>query len=383
MCNMQNEIQISKDGKFIVYDDLIHEMGVGTRKIEFGVILEIFKTQSLFLYENKQWDNNTLISIGRKLIYEIDNTSDIILEYEKKFQNLLTESVVSYRELNEGLWDWLKEKGSQAVNWAKEKANTLIKGGWAYFFNKLRDVLNHPAAIAADVALTAIGVGKVPMMVIWGALLVWELKELIENGINFDTVMNVIFAAVGVLVPALSKAGKVATKGIKNVEQLAKTSIGGKLLTTFTNGFSKIINGIADGVKWLSGVFGSKVQSLVSGAINNFKSKFNDIVKFLTPKSSLTGKKVTTSMVGSGLQKGAVAGAAFHGANKLIHKGIESETGQKAALWTAQKVGLAPSDEEMQKDKEELQRKFSDAIINDKTADDINNELLRKLNNQN
>ena len=71
MCNMENEIQISKDGKFIVYDDLIHEIGVGTKKMELGDILEIFKKQSLFLYENKQWDNNTLISVGRKLIYEI------------------------------------------------------------------------------------------------------------------------------------------------------------------------------------------------------------------------------------------------------------------------------------------------------------------------
>jgi hypothetical protein len=378
---MENEIQISKDGKFIVYDDLIHEMGVGTRKIDFDVILEIFKEQSLFLYENKQWDNNTLISVGRKLIYEMDNASDIILEYEKRFQNLLTESVVPYRELNEGLWSWLKEKGSQAVNFVKEKAKELWNKGLPWFFNKLRDVLNHPAAIAADVALTAIGVGKVPMMIIWGALLAWEIKELIEKGINFETVMNVIFAAVGVLVPALSKAGKVATKGIKNVEQLAKTSMGGKLLTTFTNGFSKIINGIADGVKWLSGVFGSKVQSLVSGAINNFKSKFNDIVKFLTPKSGLTGKKVTTSMVGSGLQKGAVAGAAFHGGEKLLTKAAESEKTQKAALWAAQKVGLAPSDEEMQKDREKIERELANTIINDKTADDINDELLNQLKN--
>lgn len=381
MYNMENEIQISKDGKFIVYDDLIHEIGVGTKKMELGDILEIFKKQSLFLYENKQWDNNNLISVGRKLIYEMDNASDIILEYEKRFQNLLTESVIPYQELNEGLWSWLKEKGSQAINFVKEKAKELWNKGLPWFFNKLRSVLYHPAAIAADVALTAIGVGKVPMMVLWGALLAWELKELIEKGINFDTVMNVIFAAVGVLVPALSKAGKMATAGIKNVEQLAKTSMGGKLLTTFTNGFSKIINGIADGVKWLSGVFGSKVQSLVSGAINNFKGKFKEIVTFLTPKSSLTGKKVTTSMVGSGLQKGAVAGAAFYGGEKLLTKGLESETGQKAIKYGAQKLGLAPSDEEIQKEKEKIESELANSIINDKTADDINNDLLQQLNN--
>jgi len=378
---MENELQISKDGRFIVYDNLIHEIGVGTKKIEIDNIFDIFKKQSLFLYENKQWNNNTLISIGRKLIYEIDSTSDIILEYEKKFQNLLTESVVSYRELNEGLWDWIKEKGSQAVNWAKEQAKSLWNKGLPWFFNKLRSVLYHPAAIAADVALTAIGVGKVPMMVLWGALLAWELKELIEKGINFDTVMNVIFAAVGVLVPALSKAGKMGTAGIKNVEQLAKTSIGGKLLTTFTNGFSKIINGIADGVKWLSGVFGSKVQSLVSGAINNFKGKFKEIVTFLTPKSSLTGKKVTTSIVGQGLQKGTVAGAAFYGGEKLLTKGLESETGQKVIKYGAQKLGLAPSDEENQKETEKVYTELSNTIINDKTADDINNDLLQQLNN--
>ena len=379
MYNMENELQISKDGRFIVYDNLIHEIGVGTKKIEIDNIFDIFKKQSLFLYENKQWDNNTLISIGRKLIYEIDSTSDIILEYEKKFQNLLTESVVSYRELNEGLWDWLKEKGSQAVNWAKGQANALLKGGWTYFFDKLRDALTHPAAIAADVALTAIGVGKVPMMIIWGALLAWEIKVLIEKGINLETVMNVVFAAVGVLVPALSKAGKMSMSGIKNVEQLAKTSVGGKLLSTFRNGFSKIINGIAEGVKWLSGIFGSKAQSLVSGAVNNFKGKFKDIITFLTPKSSLTGKKVTSAMVGSAAQKGAVTGLAWHGGLDLANRVTGSEKVQKGVMKVAQKVGLAPSDEENEKQKREIENQIANTLINQQTGDDINNEILKQL----
>ena len=86
-------------------------------------------------------------------------------------------------------------------------------------------------------------------------------------------------------------------------------------------------------------------------------------------------------MVGSGLQKGAVAGAAFYGGEKLLTKGLESETGQKAIKYGAQKLGLAPSDEEIQKEKEKIENELANSIINDKTADDINNDLLQQLNN--
>lgn len=379
---MLNELLISKDGKYIIYQDLIHEIGKKTEKIDVLNLFEVFKKQSQFLYENKIWDNSNLISFGRKLIYEMDNGLDIILEYERNFQNLLTESVTTYKDLNEGLWSWLKEKGSNAINRVKGIADNLIKGGWTYFFNKLRDVLYHPAMIGVDVALTAIGVGKVATMVVWGALLIWELKTLIETGMNMNTVLNVVFAAIGVAIPAFAKSGKVATQGVKTAEDLAKTSVGGKVLTTFTSVFSKVIDVLSKSIEWLSGLFGSKVQSLVSGAISNFRNYFNKIVKFLTPKSSLTGRKVTKAMVGQAAVKGAVSGAAFSGGEKLLNKGLESETGQKAIMYGAQKLGLAPSDEELEKEREKIKNELSDVLITPESADEINQELLNQLKNQ-
>ena len=42
--------------------------------------------------------------------------------------------------------------------------------------------------------------------------------------------------------------------------------------------------------------------------------------------------KINSKIAGYAAQKGIVAGTAFHGANKLIKKGAETETGQKAII---------------------------------------------------
>lgn len=373
---MENEIYISKDGKFIIYNNLISEMGEKTKELEFNSLIEVFKKQSFFLYENKKWSNTDLITLGRKLIYEINDSSDIILEYEKRFQNLITESIIPYVELNEQVWDWIKNKAGQATDWIKNQGLAWIKKGVSTFFNAIRDFLYSPAGIAVDVALTALGVGKVASMVVWGALLCWEIYEMTQKGINFETVMNVLFAAVGVLIPALAKTGKVATASAKNIEQLAKTSVGGKLLSTFKSGLSAILNGITKGIEWLSGIFGSKIKSIVSGALSGFKGKFNEIIKFLTPKSALTGNKVTTAMVGKAALKGVGTGLMVHGATDLIGKGVNSETGKKGIQYAANKLGYGPSEEDIENQKQ----KAIDVLSSQTVVDNMNNDLLKQLN---
>jgi hypothetical protein len=384
---MENEIYISKDGKFIIYNNLISGIGEKTKELEFNSLIEVFKKQSFFLYENKEWGNSDLITLGRKLIYEINNSSDIILEYEKRFQNLITESIIPYVELNEQVWDWIKNKTGQATDWIKNKTGQAtdwiknqglawIKKGVSTFFNSIRSFLYSPAGIAVDVALTAIGVGKVASMVVWGALLCWEIYEMTQKGVNFETVMNVLFAAVGILIPALAKTGKVTTASAKNIEQLAKTSVGGKLLSTFKSGLSAILNGITKGIEWLSGIFGSKIKSIVSGALSGFKGKFNEIIKFLTPKSALTGKKITTSMVGQAALKGVGTGLMVHGVTDLIDKGVNSETGKKAIQYAADKLGYGPSEEDIENQKQ----KAIDLLSSQTVVDNMNNDLLKQLN---
>ena len=45
---MENEIYISKDGKFIIYNNLISGIGEKTKELEFNSLIEVFKKQSFF-----------------------------------------------------------------------------------------------------------------------------------------------------------------------------------------------------------------------------------------------------------------------------------------------------------------------------------------------
>jgi hypothetical protein len=317
-------------------------------------ICEMYKNQFTFNYKHSLMESNDLFSMMRKMVYPLLNNQNHIMEYEMRFgQSLITESSFSITRLKlieeawdfvkqklfqefpmlvEGLWDWVKEKGSQAVNWVKEKGAEILKKGIKGFFDTLRDFLISPVGIGLDIALTAVGVGKVASMVLWGALLLWELKVLWEEGISFHNCLNVAFAALGVLIPALAKTGKAASAGLKNVEQLAATSFGGKMLSSIRTGLTSIMGGISKGVEWLAGIFGPTVKSWATNLMSKASSFIEKVVTFLTPKSAMTGAKISTKMAGYAAQKGIVAGTAFYGANKLIKKGAETETGQRAIL---------------------------------------------------
>lgn len=349
---------ISKDGRYLQMFDKIVDLRTNlVTEMESPnpiFVCEMYKNQFSFTYKHSLMESNDLFSMMRKMVYPLLNNTNNIMEYEMRFgQSLIVESsysistvklieeawdfvkqklLIEFPMLVEGLWDWVKEKGSQAVNWVKEKGAEILKKGIGGFFNTLREFLISPVGIGLDIALTAIGVGKVASMVLWGALLLWELKVLYSDGINFQNCLNVAFAALGVLLPALAKTGKAATAGIKNVEKLAATSFGGKMLSSIRSGLTKIMGAISQGVEWLAGVFGPTVKSWATSLMGKARGFIEKVVTFLTPKSAMTGAKISTKMAGYAAQKGIVAGTAFHGANKLIHKAAETETGQKAMI---------------------------------------------------
>jgi hypothetical protein len=318
--------------------------------ISINETLDIFKQQSsILLRENNNnllHINSIIRSIGH-LINEDLNVEDkqfFLFELENKLKiDLLVESIDDTIIVTEQAWDWVKDKAGKAwdstksgVKWVGDKLSDvgsyLWNKGLPWFFDKLREFCYSPVGIGLDVALTVAlpAAGKVAMSVVWGALLLWEVKELIDKGPDFERIMNVIFAAIGVLVPALSKAGKLAIGTSKSLGAVPKASRGiiTKILNTGKGMIGKIISVAGKGAEWLASLFGQGAKSWVSGILKSLESTLTKVFNSVGKKMVGGRRTVSTTRVAAGLSQGLKAGLIFLGIDMALSKFLETETGK-------------------------------------------------------
>lgn len=409
-----DEFIVSRDLKYLQLGNRIVDINTGVHTdIESPnpiFVCEMFKTQFLFSHKNNLMESTDLFKKMKELIYPMmDGNSNYIMEYEVRYgqhlifeseDRLRTEQIISESwefvknkiyESNpiiiEGLWDDIKSTASSAWNSTKEFAGKVWDGtkelagkawegikdagrwilnkGLPWFFDKLEAFLMHPVGIAVDVALTAIGVGKVVTAVLWGALLIWKVYKLLSGKSDAKSVWTYIDLLVCVVGVAFSGAAKALSSGFK-VAGGAIAKLPKALLKTVSNVFGKgakgIFNLMMKPIEWLGSVFGSGASKMIQSFKSGFNGIFDDMAKmFAGPatkaasgpslasraKSALKAdvvtpwKAATTGQKLSAAGKGLTYGLAFKGAEVGIHNAMDAYVSSRNKEQEAQMAQVA------------------------------------------
>ena len=230
------------------------------------------------------------------------------------------------------------------------------------------------------------------MSVVFGALLLWDIKELYDQGFTFETVMNTILDAIGVLVPSLSKSGKIAIEGAESLKTIPKASRGliVKIIEMGKSMIGKIVGGAAKGAEWLSGLFGSGAKSWVSGIIKSLESTLTKLFDTVGGKLVGGSEKLTANRVAKGVSKGVKSGLIFLGIQIGFSKFLETDAGKYVKKRIQKLFGY--TDEELNDEQlvlESTKRGIirDNPILNLKDSDNIkidfvNNNLIVDINGQ-
>jgi hypothetical protein len=383
-------------------------------------ICEMFKNLFIHSNDNRLMERNELFKKMKSLIYPFfQNNSNTIMEYEVRFgMSPLLESNNNFytdKILIENSWGFVKTKlfelnpdlvNEQALDWIKNKANQawdatknvagkawdatknvagkawdavkqagtwILNKGLPWFFQKLESFLLHPVGIAIDVALTAIGVGKIATTILWGSLGVWKIYQIITGKTKLTgnwkediwVYLDVAICFVGLL---FSGAAKTLWSGIKAAGRDV-LKLGGKLLKPVFNvigkGGSFITNALLGPMEWLIKNLGgdriakmiSSVKSSIGRFFDGMAKTFQNVGKLETPQmaKNLIKKDITNPLKAAtkkdmikAAQKGATWGLAFHGGMKGLEHGVQKYAEYKskeAKKETADMVNKISNDE--------------------------------------
>lgn len=371
------KILLSHNGQYIIYENLVYDIGqdktFNLKDVDLLFWLNFLKENSKESYKNKVKSLNEVQKIVRESMYSLSEIFDrktkdlFIFEFERKLSNNLIiervdvesninsissawdyiiESISSYITINEqsedkGFFSKLKSKINAGTDWLMDK-------GLGWFFENLRKALLSWGGAAVQVFLATYtgGFGNVFLVVVWGAMLAWDLLQGIKG--NWDWV-NIIIDLIGVVTTGpgakiiagvFKNLGILGTKlPLSGIIQKLSTS-GSSTVKWFSSILSKIVSGISQigsymlqGVSWLSQKLGIKSLEKVSGQL---KTKLNNVVDDIAKASS--GLKEKVGQVGSTVkQKAGQAGTAIKtGAtnvgNKLspVGRALMSKPGQIA-----------------------------------------------------
>lgn len=416
------EPEITKDGRFVQMFNKIVDLETGLyTDMESPnpiFICEMFRTQFSLSYKHSLIESTDLFSKMRKLIYPLlENNPNTIMEYEMKYgQSLLVESSFSigtlqiideawdfvkeklfeqYPLLVEGLWDDIKSGASKAWDKTKEVAGKawdkvkeagtwVLTKGLPWFMEKLEHFMLSPVGIGLDIALTAIGVGKLATGIIWGILAIWKIYQLMSGKISgVWAYVDIAVCFVGLIFSGAAKALRTAFKSVGgNIAKMSPKFLT-PLIEMFAGGASKILGLLAKPFEWLASIFGTKAVEMVSTAKRSVGKVFTDMKATFSPglqkaaatnpslksviskgiKQDITNplRKVTSTMARKGAIKGAAVGGAFYGLNKGIEYG-----GEKYKNYASNK-----SSQEMGK----LASSVSDDVIKQGVEDDMGSLL--------
>jgi hypothetical protein len=181
------------------------------------------------------------------------------------------------------VWDKTKEVAGKVWDSIKDAASWILNKGLPWFFEKLEGFLLNPVTIGVEVALTAIGVGKIAGAILWGVLGIWKIYQLATGKIKSDiwSYLDIGVCLLGLL--ATGGAAKALKAGIKStgrsIAKLAKLPGIKQLIQLLAKGVSFIGNMIMKPIQWLTKTFGGpKINEMVNMA----KNKLDDVVKKLT-----------------------------------------------------------------------------------------------------
>jgi len=289
---------VSKDRRYLQLENMVVDLETGIKftldSAHPAFICEMFKNQFTYSYKHKLIENNELFRKMKQLIYPlISHDKGIVSEYEVRYgMNLISESsetfsYSTYRTIEESwdfvktkmldmlpitpndlvegwlgdtwdsiksgasaAWDKTKEVAGKVWDSIKDAASWILNKGLPWFFEQLEGFLLNPVTIGVEVALTAIGVGKIAGAILWGVL--------------------------GIAAKAL-KAGIKATG--RSIVKLANLPGIKQLIQLLAKGVSFIGNMIMKPIQWLTKTFGGpKINQMVNMA----KNKLDDVVKKLT-----------------------------------------------------------------------------------------------------
>lgn len=418
-------------------------------------ICEMLKNQFLFNYKNDLMESVELFSKMRKLSYKLmEYDKNVLLEYEIKFgQKLLFENIKSYKSeiniteswdfiknkliesygfLNEGRWgwfgdaaDWVSDKVSDigssvksgvksAVNWVGDKVSDIgsgVKGvvnwvgdkvsdawnwvknkGVEWFMTKIEDFLMSPVGIALDVALTAVGIGKLAIGIVWGILLVWKIYKYVTGKSDKKdvwTYVDIAVCLVGLIFSGAAKGLKMAFKAAGG--SIAKVS--GKVLSPIAKAIVKgpqvALNLLIKPFEWIAKLFGGRASSIVSSVKSGINGLFDNMAKIFIPKAAEAGvpaAKGFRATVKAGLKKdfvepfkgmtvksakdAALKGVRWGAGTHLLNKGIE----KGAKLYADYKGVGQPSPE----DYKQIASAIPDDTIKQGVENDMN-DILKQM----
>lgn len=387
-------------------------------------VTEMFKNSFLFKNKNELNESIKILSDMRKLIYGfISFNRDLVMEYELKIgsklllehkNSLLVEQNIidswdyvktKILEINpfalqegisvieEGVWSWIKDKASAATDWVVDKGKKIasatgldkawdavksgaswawdkIKEGAAWVINKglpwimekVENALISPVGIGVDVALSALGIGKLATGVVWGILFVWKIYQIASGKKPMNdpwTWVDLAATGAGILFSGAAKGIKTAFKAAGG--NIAK--MGGKVLQPILNflskGLSWLTNAVMKPIEWIVGMFGSKASAMISSFRSSITKFFDKMKNVFSPaagttaaggakqgftqtvkkgikkdivdptRAALAGKGPVT--LGAAARKGTLHGLAWHGGMTALEKGVQSYYGVTGA----------------------------------------------------
>jgi hypothetical protein len=361
-----NLLSLSHNGQYIMYENTLYDIAsdksFNIKNTDINFWLNFLKENSQKSYNNKITDFLSIQKIIRETVYGISEIFDgktkdlFILEFEQKYSNKLItegkdndiissswdyiiESLSNFLTINEqsedkGFFSKLKDKVNAGTDW-------LVNKGLGWFFENLRKALFSwgGAAVQAFLATSTSGVGNVILVVVWGAMLAWDILQGI-NG-NWDWV-NIIIDLVGVVTTGpgakiiggiFQKLGLIGTKlPLSGIIQKMSTS-GSSTVKWFSSILSKIVSGLSQigsymlqGVSWLGKKLGIKSLEKVSSQLSSkLKSVVNDVSKASTGLKQKVGKSATNL-------KQNVVNTTTSAKNKLapVGRALKSKTGKVA-----------------------------------------------------
>jgi hypothetical protein len=358
----------------------IEDKTYSINEMSFERMAGFFKENSTYLYKNKLKESTEIISMHRKLVYQISellNPSDktsVIMEFEAKFGNLITENTLIFESWLSTAYNWtigplidrVKSYGPGFVKLMKD----LFSGNIKAFMEDIREILFSPEGMAIEAALTATGIGGLGPAIAWGIMLAYDLYLKFIANDPAGNWFNIIIDAVGAAgLAALAKGTKAslmvtglfqkaAGKGVVEIAELAaKNPKTAGMVKSVGEQISKRMPAITSNLKaaaeWASKKLKinwfTKVVDSFTGAI----AKFLDAVGVNASKKVQTkfaqgaggkfqsGQLRNVSALQGGVKSGFKQGALAAG----IMKGAETETGQKIINKGLSAVGQNPYDD--------------------------------------
>jgi hypothetical protein len=371
------DMKLSQNGRYILANRMVYDISldesVSINDLSFGFWFDFIKENSISSLFNKTKTTLEIQKILRETVYNIseifdtDSKLNVLIEYETKFgNNLLIESeknlssiinetfdfvkskLLSYGILSEQSW-WdktknfvsstakkISDKVSGAWNWVKEKG-----AGW--FFENLRTALFSWGGAAVQAFLSSgatAGIGNVVLVIVWGAMLAYDLYLAVGGNVNW---VNLIIDIIGIVTTgpgakivgeAFKKLGIFGKKLPLNsiLETLSKSSVGKwfvGIIEMAVKGLSGIVNTLTKGITWLAEKFGinftnssGKLQTFLNKAVTDISSSptLKTVAGKVGQKAGKTLVKNVASKVGKAAStkvgKTAVAGGATYGINK-------------------------------------------------------------------